>query len=509
MSSIPHEVPVLTPWRRGMILATVTTATAMVAMAVTIANVSLPQIQGALSTTQEQIAWIVTFNIVATAVGTPMTGWLAARFGRRRVMLYGVFGFTVATFLCGIAGGLAELVVYRVIQGFFAAPLVPLAQAIVLDSYPQERHGFATTIYGMGVVMGPIFAPTIGGYLSEFYGWRWVFFMVVPIGILCFGGVFMFIKDRLDLPRTRLDWTGFLALSVTLACFQLMLDRGERNSWFESTEIIAEAALVLGALYVFVVHTATARNPFLSPQILRDRNFVVGLCIALVFGMLSFTPLVLFPTMLQDLQGYPDSIIGWLLGARAIGTLLGFVIMYFGSQLDPRIWLTIGFGVQVLAGLRMSQFHVDVPTFDVAFVSALQGLGTGLLWVPITLVTFATLSPALRAEGMALFHLLRNIGGSIHISLSVAIVVHMARVNYAELSEHVTPYSEMFGYPEVAGQWAIDSTAGVATLASEISRQAAMVGYVNAFLIYGLTGLAVLPLIALVRFRHVKPAAEP
>ena len=404
--------------------------------------------------------------------------------------------------MCGIAGGLVELVIYRVFQGLFAAPLVPLAQAIVLDSYPQERHGFATTIYGMGVVMGPIFAPTIGGYLSEFYGWRWVFFMVVPVGILCFIGTLLFVRERVSVARTRLDWTGFLALSIALASFQFMLDRGERNDWFESTETIVEAALVLGAAYVFIVHTVLAPKPFLSPQIFRDRNFVVGLGIALIFGMLSFTPMVLFPTMLQDLQGYPDSIIGWLLGARAVGTLLGFVIMYFFSHLDPRIWLTLGFGVQVAAGFRMAQFHVEVPTWDVGLVNALQGLGTGLLWVPITLVTFATLQPILRAEGMALFHLLRNVGGSIHISLSVAVVVHMSGVNYSELAEHVTPYSEMFGYLGVAGQWSAESAREVAALAGEIKRQAAMIGYVNAFLVYGLTGLLVIPLILLVRFQR-------
>ena len=503
MPSSDSHIPDLSPWHRAMILATVTTATALVAMAVTIANVSLPQIQGALSATQDQVAWIVTFNIVATAVGIPMTGWLVARFGQRRVMLIGMLGFTLTTFLCGIATGLGELVIYRVMQGLCGAPLVPLAQAIVLNSYPQERHGFATTVYGMGVVMGPIFAPTVGGYLSEFYGWRWVFFMAVPFGALCFTGVFLFIRDHAPLPRPRLDWIGFLALSVVLACLQLMLDRGERNAWFESTEIIIEAALILGAFYVFIVHTATATKPFLSPRILLDRNFVIGLGIALVFGMLSFTPMVLFPTMLQDLQGYPDSIIGWLLGARAIGTLAGFVIMYFASHLDPRIWLSVGFGVQVIAGFYMAKFHIEVPTWDVAVVSALQGLGTGLLWVPITLVTFASLSPALRAEGMALFHLLRNIGGSIHISLSVAIVVHMAQVSYAELTEHVTPYSEKFNHPQLVGHWAIGSTEEMAALAGEIARQAAMVGYVDAFLIYGFTGLLVVPLILLVRYRKV------
>ena len=492
----------MTPWRRAMVLATVTITTATMAMAVTIANVSLPQIQGSLSATQDQIAWVITFNIVATAVCTPMTGWLVSRFGQRRVMLFGLFGFTIATAMCGFATGLGELVVYRVIQGAMGAPLIPLSQSIVLDSYPQERHGFATSVYGMGVVMGPIFAPTIGGYVSELYGWRWVFFMVIPVSTVCFLGALVFVQDRVSGARVRLDWTGLLTLCAAIACLQLMLDRGERNDWFDSVEIMVEAAIVIGALYVFVVHSLTTKAPFLSGGLVRDRNFMLGLGITLIFGMLSFTPMVLFPTMMQDLQGYPDSIIGWLLGARAVGTLVGFGIMYFGSHLDPRIWLFFGFGFQVVAGFWMSHFHIEVPTWDVALAGAVQGLGTGLLWVPITLVTFATLAPALRAEGMAIFHLLRNIGGSIHISLSVAVVLHTAKVNYAELTEHITPYREALLLPAISGLWSTSTDRELMMLSGELGRQAAMVGYVNAFLLYGFTGLLVLPMILLVRFRR-------
>ena len=485
-----------------MILTTVTTVTATVAMTVTIANVSLPQIQGSLSATQDQIAWIVTFNIVATAVCTPLTGWLASRFGQRRVVLVGLFVFTIATALCGIATGLDELVVYRVMQGAAGAPLIPLAQAIVLNSYPQERHGFATTMYGMGVVMGPSFAPTVGGYVSELYSWRWVFFMVIPVSTVCFIGAFIFVRDNVAAAKIRLDWTGLLALCAAIACLQLMLDRGERNDWFDSMEIMLEAAIVIGAIYVFVVHSMTTQKPFLSGALLRDRNFMLGLGITLIFGMLSFTPMVLFPTMLQDLQGYPDSVIGWLLGARAVGTLAGFGIMYFGSHLDPRIWLFFGFGFQVIAGFWMAHFHIDVPTWDVALVSAVQGLGTGLLWVPITLVTFATLAPALRPEGMASFHLLRNIGGSIHISLSVAVVLHTAKISYAGLTEFITPYREALTVPAIAGLWSTGSEKELMVLSGELGRQAAMVGYVNAFFLYGATGLLVFPMILFVRFKR-------
>ena len=490
--------PAMSPLRRATILATVTFATALYAMTITVANVSLPQIQGALSATQDQIALIVTFNIVATAVATPTTGWLVARFGQRNVMLWSVFGFTVATYLCGTAGGLGALVGYRIAQGACGAPLVPLAQAIALSIYPRERHGMVTAVYGMGVVLGPIFAPTIGGYLSEAYNWRWVFYMIVPSGVLCYIGIWIFIQNQEEVSRPRLDWTGFLALSIGIACFQLMLDRGERNNWFESSEIVAEAVVAVAALYIFVVHTFTTDRPFLSPRLLLDRNFTVGLLIVLVFGMLNFTPLVLLPPLLQTLQGYPDSIIGLLLGTRAVGTMAGFMVMMFVSRTDPRIWLVVGFALQGVAGLRMAHFNIEVSIWDVGMAGAIQGLGVGLLWVPVTLVCFRTLSPALLPEGTAIFHLLRNIGSSIHISLSVAVVIHTAKMNYGRLVENISPYNENLSFDWILGGWSTESPIALAALGGEIQRQAAMIGYVNAFYMYALTSLAVIPLIFLV-----------
>jgi DHA2 family multidrug resistance protein len=497
--SPPEEGPPLSRLRRGLILATVTVATALYALTITIANVALPQIQGAFSVTQDEVAWVVTFNILATAVGTPLTGWLTGRFGQRRVMLWSVSGFTAATLLCGLSGSLSQLVAFRVAQGLFGAPLAPLSQAIVLDSTPKAKQGGATAIFGMGVVLGPIIAPTLGGYLSELYNWRWVFYMIVPFGLISLAGIAAFIHDRDDRGAVRFDWTGFLALAVALAAFQLVLDRGQRNDWFESTEILLEASVAALSLYVFVVHTASARHPFLNPRLLLDRNYTIGLLITVAFGMLNVTPMVLLPTLLQRLQGYPDSIIGLLLGARALGTLLGFFIMMFGNRLDPRMWLLVGFGLQGAAGLRMTQFNAEVSLADVAVAIGFQGLGVGLLWVPITLVTFATIQRAMLPEGMAFFHLLRNIGSSVHISISVALVVVYTSVNYAGLVEGVSVFNEMTRYPYTIGTWSLDSVTSMAALSGEIQRQAAMIGYLNAFYLYALTALAVLPLVLFVR----------
>jgi DHA2 family multidrug resistance protein len=489
---------------RALVLVTLTFVTMLYAMTVTIANVSLPQMQGALSATTDQIALVVTFNIVATAIVTPMTGWLTGRFGRRNTMIWGVGGFTIASFLCGAAPNLETLILFRAAQGAFGAPLVPLSQAILLETYPKKDHGFATSIYGTGVVLGPVIAPTLGGYLSELLSWRWVFFMIIPFGVIAFTGVVTLIKTRSDRPSTKLDWTGFLSLSIAVAAAQLMLDRGERNDWFNSTEIIAIAGLSCLALYFFIAHTLTAKKgtSFLNPAILKDRNYVLGLLIVFVFGMLNFTPMTLLPPLLQTVQDYPDSIIGWLLGARGIGTLVAFAMMVYLSKLDPRPILITGFLIQGLAGFAMANFDVNVTTFDVAWTSCLQGFGVGLIWVPVTLITFSTMDPKLLPEGMAIFHLLRNFGSSVFISVSFAVVIRTGKTNYSEMVEQISPFNERLAMPFVTGPWSFDTTEGLAAISGEVGRQAVMVGYVNAFYLFALACFSVIPLVFLVRMKR-------
>ena len=487
--------------QRALILLTLTFVTMLYAMTVTIANVSLPQMQGSLSATQDQIAWVVTFNIVATAVVTPTSGWLAARLGRRRVMIYAVVGFAAASVLCGMAPSLETLVLFRIAQGACGAPLVPLSQAIVVDTYPRHQHGPATAVWGTGVIIGPIVAPALGGVLSEAYSWRWVFFMIVPFALVALLGVLAFIRDSQKGRRIGLDWTGFLALAVAVAAFQLMLDRGERNDWFQSGEILIEAGLALAGLYVFIAHSLTAEKPFLSPLLLRDRNFVIGIVIVLLFGMLNFTPITLLPTLMQDLQGYPDSVIGLVLSARGAGTFVGFVIMVFAGRLDPRIPMALGFALQAYAGWVMAGFDVNVSQWDVLWTTAIQGLGVGFIWVPLSVITFSTLAPQHVPEGTAIYHLLRNIGSSIHISLSVALVIRSAKVNYADLVAFISPYNESFDLPWARGAWSTESVKQLQSLSEETFRQATMIGYLNAFWLFSATAALAIPLVFMVRWR--------
>ncbi|MGQ0511167.1 MAG: DHA2 family efflux MFS transporter permease subunit [Betaproteobacteria bacterium] len=487
---------------RALVLATCTAVTFLYAMTVTIANVSLPQMQGALSVTPDQVAWVVTSNIVATAVMTPLAGWLTSRFGRRLLCNACVLGFGIASLGCGLADSLEELVVFRVLQGAIGAPLVPLSQAIVLDTYAKRQHGVVIALFGMGSVLGPIVGPMAGGWLAEAFNWRWVFYMIVPFSLLTLVGTLAFIHDREAGSKVRLDWLGFLLLSAALASAQIMLDRGERADWFDSAEIIAWAAIAGLALYAFIAHSATAQRPFLDPRLLADRNFSIGILLIFVFGMLNFTPMTLLPPMLQGVGGYPDSVIGFVLGARGLGTLVGFFLMIYASRLDPRVMIVFGFLLQAYAGWQLALLDVNPGAADVFWPMALQGFGVGVLWVPITMVCFSTLDPAHVSEASAVFHMVRNIGSSIHISLSITVAVHMTRTSYAELAERVTPYSPALSMPWVSGAWNLQELRGIAALSREMARQAAMIGYLDAFVFFIVTSLAVLPLVLLIRVKR-------
>ena len=278
-----------TSFQRAIILATVTMATTLYATTILVVSVILPQMQGSLSATQDQIAWVVTFNILATAIATPMTGWLAGKFGRRKTMIYCQLGFLVSTLACGFAPNLELLVVARVFQGAFGAPIVPLAQATILDTFPKKKQAFGTAIFGMGVVIGPVIGPVLGGYLADMYNWRWAFYMIVPVAALALAALALFLPESRNRIAAKLDWTGFLTLIVSVGAMQLMLDRGNRQDWFQSFEIIIEAGIAILALYLFIIHSVTTKNPFLNLRHLLDRNYVLGLMFVTVYGMLNLS----------------------------------------------------------------------------------------------------------------------------------------------------------------------------------------------------------------------------
>jgi len=489
--------------RRFIILATVSSATMLYAMAITVANVVLPQMRGALSATPDQVAWVVTFNLVATAVVTPISGWLSNRFGRRNVMLICALCFSISSVLCGLANSLEALVFYRVLQGAFGAPLVPVSQAIILDTFPKNQHALATALWGFGVVFGPIIGPTLGGAIAEEYSWRWVFFMIVPFGLVTTGAIWLFIRRRPHRPKVaRLDWVGFLALAAALAAFQFMFDRGQRNDWFESPETILECTIGFLALYVFLIHISTVERPFISLSLFLDRNYSIGLILAFIFGMLNFTPLVLLPSILQDLRGYPDSTIGVLLAIRGAGNLVSFLLVIRLAQWSPHLTLTLGFLCQAISGWAISQYDINLTYFGIAWTSVLQGVGIGLTWVPLTLIMFSTVRSAHLDDATAVFHMLRNFGSSLFISISVAVVIQSTFINSVELGMPLSQFAKVFAMPWATGNLDIDSTEGLAVATGEIERQAAMIGYINAFRLFSIISLIPIPLIWLARMPY-------
>lgn len=492
--------------RQWLILLMVQLCTLLFGMTITLANVVLPQIKGALSATQDQIAWVITFNLVATAIGTPLTGWIAARVGWRNLMFFSVAGFTISSFMCGLATNLESLVLFRVGQGLFGAPIMPMGQAILLATFPRHLHAVVMMLWGIGGVIGPVAGPVLGSMVSEAYDWRSAFFMIVPPGIVATTCVWFALSQHTERGATRFDWTGFLALSVAIASAQLIMDRGQRLDWFQSTEIQIEALIAVIALWVFVVHSLSSSQPFLNPRLLLDRNFSIGLLVAFAMGMLSFTTIALFPGLLHDLRGYPDSYIGTLLSARGLGNWASFFIVVPMTKHYPRTALALGMASQAFAGWSMAQLDINLTSFDVFWTNALQGFGFGLAFTPMSVLAFATLPKAQITAGMSIFHLVRNFGSSLFISASVVLLVRSTAANYSNFTEHISPFNKILGLPGTIGTWTTETPGGLLALARELQRQAAMIGYINAFYLFAITGALSVPLAFLMRDVPREPA---
>ena len=488
--------------RRMLVLFTAVIASASFNAATFSVAAVLPQVQGALSATQDEISWAVTFYILATAVVMPMTGWLVARFGRGNVQFWCLAGFTAATVLCGFSRSLEDLVFWRLVQGAAGAPLLPLGQSILLDVFPRRQHGLVISIFGTTNTIGPIVGPVFAGTLAETLGWRWGFFMIVPVALAATIAARFALPEETRNRSLQLDWIGFLALSTAIAATQFVLSRGQRLDWFESTEIIAEVVVAALAFYVFLVHSATAERPYLSPRLLLDRNYVIGLCLIGIFGMLNFTPMILLPPMMQNQLGFPDGLIGVVVSWRGAGVMMGSAASIVAQRLDPRVGMVTGFSLQIVSGLWLMSLSLEASLFPLSANAWLQGMAVGLIWTPIVTTAFATLDHRLRAEGIAVMHLMRSIGSSFFISISVTQLLRATTANYGRMAENVNPYNKVLTLPESMGGWSTETVEGVARIAREITRQAAMLGYMNAFVMYTAASVIAIPLVLMLGGRR-------
>jgi DHA2 family multidrug resistance protein len=483
-------------------------ATIMQALDTTIANVSLPYIQGSMAANLDEANWVLTSYIVAAAIMTPPTGYLASRFGRKLMFLITIVGFTTASMLCGMAGSLTEIVFFRLLQGAFGAGLVPLSQAVLLDVYPPEQRGRAMSYWGMAVMLGPILGPIVGGWLTENISWRWDFFINVPVGILAFIGMMIFLPETRKV-ESKLDWFGFLTLSIATGAMQLVLDRGEELDWFASGEIISETIVAAGSFWLFLVHTFTVKEPFIKPAMFRDRNFSAGIMFVLIVGVVLFAPLSLLPTYMQDLMNYPVFTAGIALAPRGVGTM--FAMMIAGrliGRIDTRILLGAGLGFTVWSLYDMSGWTPAVGMATVMINGIIQGAGLGLLFVPLSTVIFATLPAQYRGDGTGMYTYVRNVGSSIGISIVQSMLTNETQINHATIARYVTPFNRLFEHGAAAHYLSPYAAAGRALLDSVISTQALIIAYIDDFKLVMIVGLMALPLLLLFR-KPPKSGAEP
>jgi DHA2 family multidrug resistance protein len=494
--------------RRMLITVCAMTATIMQALDTTIANVALPYMQGSLSASLDQINWVLTSYIVAAAIMTAPVGWMADRFGRKKLFIICVAGFTVASFLCALAQNIEQMVLFRLLQGMAGAALVPLSQSTLLDAYSAQERGSAMAIWGVGVMLGPIMGPTLGAWLTDNYSWHWVFLINLPIGVITVIGMLLFMEETKTQEHLRFDWFGFIALAVGIGSLQLMLDRGEQVGWFGATEIWIEMIISVVGFYYFFAHSLTTPEPFVRFEMFKDRNFVSGCIFMVIIGVVLFGTMALVTPFMQTVLGFPIQTAGLLLGTRGVGTLLTMMMA-------PRLMKHFSTRTLILFGLLftggtlyyMTGFSLDVTQRMIVITNIIQGIGLGLLFVPITTAAFLTLPGNLRNGGTSILTLVRNIGSSIGISMVIANLTDKTIEMHARIVEGVTPFNDALQMQDVAPNLNVNSDQGRAMLDALVNQQAAIIAYLNDFKLLMILTLAMIPMILIIRATAQTPTA--
>ena len=480
--------------------------TLMQALDSTIANVALPYMRGSLAASQDQITWVLTSYIVAAAIMTAPVGWIAARFGRKNFAIVSLTGFTITSMMCGFAQTLDQMVIFRLLQGAFGAALSPLSQSIMLDLYPPQKRGSVMAIWGMGVMVGPILGPTLGGYLTDVYDWRWVFFVNLPLGIAAVTGIALFFRDTHRDSTLKFDWSGFAVLAMGLGALQLMLDRGTSQDWFGSSEIVIEAVLAGLGLYLFAVHMIFAKNSFIPKKIFEDRNFVSSLALMFVVGLVMLASSALLPPFLQDLGGYSVRQTGVLMAPRGVGTMLAMAIVgRLAMRMDPRQIMAAGTVLLLWSMWEMSRWTPEIATWHLVVTTFIQGIGMGMVFVPMNLVAFATLSPLYRTDGSAVINLMRNLGSAIGVSITTTFLATCVQTMHAQLAEYANPFNRALAQNAPSMMWNPQIPFGAQALDGVINQNAQVICYSNDFLFMFYISLPALVVIFLMK----RPAAPP
>ena len=500
----------ITATRRRLITLVVMAATMIVVLDTTIANVALPHMQASLGANPESVAWVLTSYILATAIAMPTTGWLSDRIGRRTLFTGAVIGFTLSSMLCGVATTLPAMVAFRFAQGIFGAYLSPMSQAIMYDINPPERHAQAMTIWGMVIMVGPIMGPVLGGWLTDNFDWRWVFYINVPIGIGAAVGAWLLLSDS-GKQRRRFDYLGFALLALSLAALQLMLDRGSQLDWFDAPEIWVELGIVVACLWMFAVHTATARDALLPRSLFADRNFLTAIAAITVIGGILVAGAALVAPMLQRLFGYPVFDAGLLTAPRGLGTMAGMLLAgRLANKLDARVCIVTGMVLMAVSLGLMTRFDLQMGSGPIIWSGAIQGFGLGLTVLPMNLLALATLPSTLRTEAASLYNLMRSIGGSVAISITTALIATNVQVSHSDLGKFVSTTSAPMLNAGLLEQAGIEGAGAMRMIDAEINRQALMIAYLDDYWAMMWAAVAVIPLVLLMRGkRSTGPAPVP
>jgi MFS transporter, DHA2 family, multidrug resistance protein len=475
-------------------------ATLMQALDTTIANVALPYMQGSVSASQDEIAWVLTSYLVTSAIMTPPTGFLATRFGIKRVLLVCIAGFTIASMLCGAAQSLTQIVLFRCLQGALGAPINPLTQAVLFNINPPERQGRAMSTFGIAIMAAPVLGPVLGGWLTSDYSWRAVFYINVPLGVLAFIGALVFLPDSKTNSNFKLDWFGFGTLSIAVGALQMLLDRGSEKDWFSSSEIIIETVLAGTAFYLFLVHIFTTRRPFIRPALFADRNFTAGTLFITSVGVSSYAALSLQPPFLQELLNEPIVTAGLVMGPRGFGTIVSMLVAgRLIGRVDTRLILFTGLITTAWAFYAMSRWSLDVSNMTIMLVGVVQGFGQGMITVPLSTLSLSTIAPEHRAEGAGVFNLARTIGSGLGISIVNSLFTRNVQVNHADISSYITSFNRTLSAPHVSAYWNPLTAGGSAALDSVINQQAQIISYNDDYKVLMLATLITLPLLLFLR----------
>jgi MFS transporter, DHA2 family, multidrug resistance protein len=481
--------------RRNMVTICAMTATIMQALDTTIANVALPYMQGSLSASQDQINWVLTSYIVAAAIMTAPVGWIANRFGRKRIFIICSGGFTVASVLCGLAQDINQMVLFRLLQGVFGAALVPLSQAVMLDSYTLQERAKAMSIWGMGVMMGPIMGPSLGAWLTETYSWHWVFFVNLPFGIVTVLGLMVFMDETKKNHELRFDWFGFAALAVGIGAMQIALDRGEQLGWLESNEIVAEMIVSIAGFYYFFAHSLTTAKPFIQFAIFKDKNFVGGCVFMAVMGLVLFSTMALSSPYLQNVIGYPIITAGLLLASRGCGTFVAMMLVgRMMKYIEARTLIVSGLSLTCLSLFYMTGWTDQTGVSEIVVLSIIQGFGFGLVFVPLSTVAFLTLPNHLRTDGTSMLTLLRNVASSIGISVVIAQLTEGSRRVYAVLSQHINPFNHALQMPDVSRMIDLSTDTGRAMADAMVNMQSQIIAFSQDYQLVMMVTMCAIPL---------------